>query len=114
MLAASGKPNLLAEVDVLSDTTVFVPSDQAFQAAGRAIMSPDADAALLRRVLLYHVVPGRVMFASGAGNVSLATEDADGKKLTMTVVDEDVYVDSAKVLVPNIILAGGVAHIIDT
>lgn len=97
--------------------TLFVPNDKAFQAAGSALLGSAGaavDEALLQGVLRYHVANGTVVFASEAADGTVATLDGGGAELTLSVVDGVWFVDTARVLVPNIIVAGGVAHIIDT
>lgn len=105
-------------LDLLPDVTLFVPNDRAFQAAGSALLGAagagTVDEALLRSVLRYHIANGTVLFASEAADGTVTTLDGEGAGLTLSVVDGAWFVDTARVLVPNIILAGGVAHIIDT
>jgi uncharacterized surface protein with fasciclin (FAS1) repeats len=62
-------------------------------------------------VLEYHVVNGSVVFSTEIESGSVAT--LQGSELELLIEDDTVFVDSAKVLVPNIILTNGVAHIID-
>lgn len=37
----------------------------------------------------------------------------NGGNLTVTIVDGDVFVNSAKVVTPNVLVANGVVHVID-
>jgi uncharacterized surface protein with fasciclin (FAS1) repeats len=67
---------------------------------------------MLISVLEYHVVNGSVVFSTEIEAGSVAT--LQGSELELSIEDGTVFVDSARVLVPNIILTNGVAHIIDT
>ena len=40
-------------------------------------------------------------------------EAYSGGELTVTVVDDTIFVNDAKVIIPNILLSNGVAHVID-
>jgi uncharacterized surface protein with fasciclin (FAS1) repeats len=95
--------------------TVFAPTDAAFAKVPAATMDAlGKDPALLKAVLLYHVVPGKVMAADVvklAPKAEVAT--AGGKKLTVTVVDGKVMVDNANVVQTDIATSNGVIHVID-
>jgi uncharacterized surface protein with fasciclin (FAS1) repeats len=95
--------------------TVFAPTDAAFAKVPAATMDAlGKDPALLKAVLLYHVVPGKVMAADVvklAPKAEVAT--AGGKKLTVTVADGKVMVDNALVTKTDIVTSNGVIHVID-
>jgi uncharacterized surface protein with fasciclin (FAS1) repeats len=95
--------------------TVFAPTDAAFAKVPAATMEAlGKDPALLKSVLLYHVVPGKVLAADVvklAPKAEVAT--AGGKKLTVTVMNGVVKVDEAKVVQTDIMTSNGVIHVID-
>lgn len=95
--------------------TVFAPTDAAFARVPAATMDAlGKDPALLKSVLLYHVVPGKIMAADVvklAPKAEVAT--AGGKKLTVTVVNGKVMVDNANVVQTDIVTSNGVIHVID-
>jgi uncharacterized surface protein with fasciclin (FAS1) repeats len=94
----------------LQDFTVFIPSNAAFSAV--ASIFQDASIQTLRSVLNYHAVQGSVVFASDVVNMTVKT--MQGNDLTLSVgTDSTIYVDNARIVVPNILLSNGVAHIID-
>jgi uncharacterized surface protein with fasciclin (FAS1) repeats len=94
----------------LQDITVFIPNNAAFSAV--ASIFQDASIQTLRSTLNYHAIQGSVLFASDVANTTVKT--MQGNDLTLSVgTDSTIYVDNARVLVPNILLSNGVAHIID-
>jgi uncharacterized surface protein with fasciclin (FAS1) repeats len=91
--------------------TVFAPTDAAFA----KIPKTDLDALLkdkakLTAVLIYHVVPGKVMAKDvKAGKV----KTVQGSELTITTTG-GVMVDNAKVTATDVAADNGVIHVIDT
>jgi uncharacterized surface protein with fasciclin (FAS1) repeats len=95
--------------------TVFAPTDAAFAKlpAGTLdnLLKPE-NKAMLRRVLTYHVVPGKVM---AADVVKLSSAKAvSGDVLPVKVDGGTVTVDKAKVVKTDIAASNGVIHVIDT
>lgn len=101
--------NLVSTVDSLKDVTIFAPSNSAFQAIGSAIGT--LTTAQLSSILTYHVVQGTVGYSSILSNTTLKT--VNGENVTITIEDGSVFVNSAKVVTPNVLVAGGVVHVID-
>ena len=96
--------------------TVFAPTDAAFAAlpAGTldSLLVPDAKQQLTD-ILLYHVVPGKVMAADVASMTSATT--AMGKDIKIKVEDGKVYLnDTVQVILTDIETSNGVIHVIDT
>ena len=90
--------------------TVFAPTDEAFAKLPKeTVESLMADKEALRKVLLYHVVPAKVMAADvKAGEVATA----EGGKATLNT-DGGVTIDGAKVIKTDIVCTNGVIHVID-
>lgn len=91
--------------------TVFAPTDEAFAklpkgALESLLKNPDA----LKSVLLYHVVPGRVMAADVVKLKS--TKTALGQSITIDA-SKGVRVDQASVVKTDIATSNGVIHVID-
>lgn len=101
--------NLVGTVDGLSDVTIFAPSNDAFQAIGSATANLSVEA--LSSILTYHVVQGAVRYSSILSNTTLTT--VNGGNVTISIVNRSVYVNSARVVVPDVLIAGGVVHVID-
>ena len=101
--------NLVSTVDDLHDVTIFAPSNAAFQAIGSAVGS--LSTSQLTSILEYHVINGTVGYSSGLTNTTLKT--VGGGSVTITIENGTVFVNSAKVIVPNVLVANGVVHVID-
>lgn len=92
--------------------TVFAPTDEAFAALPEgALEGLLADIPALTDVLLYHVVPGKVMAADVVSLTSATT--VQGSDLTVSVEDGKVMIDGAMVLITDIETSNGVIHVID-
>lgn len=89
--------------------TIFAPSNAAFQAIGSAL--PNLTTDQLTSILTYHVVQGTVGYSSLLRNTTLKT--VGGGNVTITVQGGSVFVNSAKVIVPDVLVANGVVHVID-
>ena len=95
--------------------TVFAPTDEAFaklpQATLDDLLKPE-NKAKLRRILTYHVVPGRV---TAADLMKLKTTTAvSGDTIDITAADGSVRVDQARVMKADINASNGVIHVIDS
>lgn len=95
--------------------TVFAPTDEAFAKlpAGTldTLLKPE-NKQQLTNILLYHVVPGRVL-AEDVVKLSEA-ETALGQKVTIKVEDGKVFIDNAQVILTDIKTTNGVIHVIDS
>ena len=94
--------------------TVFAPTDEAFaklppETLQAALADPQG---LLTQVLLYHVVPGKVM----AGDLSDGMEAAtlQGESVKFTLGDGVAMVNDANIVATDIETSNGVIHVIDT
>ena len=91
--------------------TVFAPSDEAFKAVPAKTMAElAANKELLRSVLTYHVVPGKVMAADvKTGNV----KSVQGANLAVARAGTFVTVEDAVVTSADVAVTNGVVHVID-
>jgi uncharacterized surface protein with fasciclin (FAS1) repeats len=94
--------------------TVFAPTDEAFAKLPPGtldnLLKPE-NKAMLRRVLTYHVVPGKVL-AADVVKVSSAKAVSDDT-LPIKVSGSTVMVDKARVVKTDIAASNGVIHVID-
>jgi uncharacterized surface protein with fasciclin (FAS1) repeats len=93
--------------------TVFAPTDEAFGKLDKATLDAvGKDKELLKKVLTYHVVSGKVM----AADVVKLTEakTVQGSNAKITVKDGKVWVDGANVTATDIACSNGVIHVIDS
>lgn len=94
----------------ISDYTIFVPTNAAFESIGSVLQS--ADIKTLQEVLRYHIIPNNVIFSPTLGNVTVPS--LQGTNLTFTVLpDGSAWVNNARITFPNTILYNGIAHVID-
>ncbi|KLU83067.1 hypothetical protein MAPG_02134, partial [Magnaporthiopsis poae ATCC 64411] len=116
-VAACYAADVLPQFSDASDVTVFAPVTTAFQFLGPSLTSLDADK--LRRVMQYHLVSGKVVPASGLQNgtkLSTAATEGSGSgsaKISISRSGNQLFVNSAKVIVPDILIANGVVHLVD-
>ena len=94
--------------------TVFAPTDAAFAKlpAGTVdalLADPKGD---LTQILLYHVVPGKVMAADVTDGLEAAT--LQGKPVKFSVQDGKVMINDANVVATDIETSNGVIHVIDS
>jgi len=95
--------------------TVFAPTDEAFGKlpAGTVddLLKPE-NKEKLQRILLHHVVPGKVMSADIAGK-QLEVTTAGGTKLAIDATS-GVKVGGATVVQADVEASNGVIHVVDT
>ena len=97
--------------------TVFAPTDEAFAALPEGTLDTllaDPQGALTD-ILLYHVVPGKVMAADVVGLDGQEVETVGGGMLTVTIGDDgSVMINDATVVTPDVEASNGVIHVIDS
>lgn len=95
--------------------TVFAPTDDAFaklpQGTLEDLLKP-ANKAKLRRILSYHVVPGRVM-ATDVLKLNSA-KAVSGDTIDINASGGSVRVEEARVIKTDITASNGVIHVIDS
>ncbi|WP_412029391.1 fasciclin domain-containing protein [Deinococcus yunweiensis] len=93
--------------------TVFAPTNAAFaKLPSDTLAAALNDPAMLRSLLLYHVVSGKVAAAQVATLSSVKT--VEGSSILVTVSGPAVKVDNANVTRTNVAACNGVVHVIDT
>jgi uncharacterized surface protein with fasciclin (FAS1) repeats len=93
--------------------TIFAPSDQAFAAlpaATRERLLRDENRQVLRQILTYHVVPGNL---SADQLRSGQVQTQAGNPVNVQVDGQQVRVNEARVIQPNLQAANGVVHVVD-
>jgi uncharacterized surface protein with fasciclin (FAS1) repeats len=92
--------------------TVFAPTNAAFAKVPAKTLNKLAhNKALLKSVLLYHVVKGQYTAARIEHRSALTS--LEGAKLKVRVKHGSVYINQAKVITPNIAASNGVIHVIN-
>jgi uncharacterized surface protein with fasciclin (FAS1) repeats len=111
LAGALGLTNLTRTLDTLRDVTVFAPTNSAFTNIGSALGS--LNASQLTQILTYHVINGTIAYSASLGNTSLPT--LGGGRVNITVTPAGVvYVNQARVINSDNLVANGVIHQIDS
>ena len=93
--------------------TVFAPTNAAFARVPKKTLAKlGHDKALLKAVLLYHVVKGEVLAKQIIKLHSLKT--LEGANVRIRVSHGNVYVNQARVTKANVLASNGVIHVINS
>jgi len=94
--------------------TVFAPSDEAFAKLPEGTVESllEDPTGQLARILLYHVVPGKVMAADVSDG--LTAETLRGAEVSFSVSDGMVMINEAEIVATDIEASNGVIHVIDS
>ena len=112
LLALATKAGLADDLASPGPLTVFAPTDAAFKKVPAATLRKlNANPALLKRVLLYHVVSGKVT-ASKVVTLKSAKTLA-GPSVRIRVTGKTVRVNSARVTKADVTATNGVIHVVD-
>lgn len=95
-------------LDTAQNLTIFAPSNDAFNAVGSVLSNLTTQQ--LASSLQYHVVRG-LGYSSSLMNGTLQT--LSGGSVNITSINGTVFVNNAKVTIPDILLKNGVLHVID-
>ncbi len=91
--------------------TVFAPTNDAFKAVPAKTMAELAsDRDLLKSVLTYHVLPGKV---AAADVKTSSVKTVQGANIALGLAGGTVTVEDALVVTPNVAASNGVVHVID-
>lgn len=108
---AANATNLLDTINDTPDITIFAPTNEAFNSVGDSLEGLSEED--LGNVLGYHVVTGTVGYSSTLEN-GTTLEASNGGTLEITIdANGTVFVNSARVVTPNVLVANGVVHVID-
>ena len=92
--------------------TVFAPTDGAFaKVPDRTLNALANNRRALRRVLLYHVVPGKLPAAKVVNRRGART--AEGSRVHFTVRGERAFVNNARIIQADIRASNGIVHAIN-
>jgi len=113
LLTAAKAAGLVETLQGAGPFTVFAPTDAAFAALPAGTLdSLLADPEALKKVLLYHVVSGKVTADQVVGLTSATS--VEGSPITIAVKDGKVYLnDSAQVVTTDVMASNGVIHVLD-
>jgi uncharacterized surface protein with fasciclin (FAS1) repeats len=96
--------------------TVFAPTDAAFAKVPKATLAKlGKDKALLKKVLLYHVVSGKVPASTVVTLNGKSVKTVEGQPVSIAVKGGKVYLNGAsKVVKTDVMASNGVIHVINT
>jgi transforming growth factor-beta-induced protein len=111
LLAAAEAAGLVATLSSEGPFTVFAPTDAAFAALPAGTLDAVlADTELLTSILLYHVVPGRVL-ASDLSDGQVVTT-VEGRPVRVTL-GGGARVNGVNIVITDVAASNGVIHVID-
>ncbi|KAK3393119.1 FAS1 domain-containing protein [Podospora didyma] len=115
LAGALQRVQLLDGLNLLTDATIFAPSNDAFEAIGSALNTLSLND--LSSILGYHVLatPGQVRFSTDLlvlDNPRNLTS-IQGQNITIRRENGQLFVNSARVLIADILTTNGVVHVID-
>ena len=94
--------------------TIFCPNNDAFQKLAGTPGANNITDEQLAEILQYHVVQGAVGYSTTLSN-GLKLPTLAGQELTITIDAEGaVFVNNARIINSDILIANGVLHVIDT
>ncbi|MFT7580159.1 MAG: putative surface protein with fasciclin (FAS1) repeats [Myxococcota bacterium] len=112
LLTAATAAGLVDTLKSAGPFTVFAPTDAAFAKLPKGTVEALLkDPAKLKSILLYHVVPGKVMAAQAVKLTSAKT--AQGSEIKLKVVDGKLMINGATVTGADVKASNGVIHVID-
>ncbi|KAI9693494.1 MAG: hypothetical protein M1820_009230 [Bogoriella megaspora] len=103
--------DLLDTVNSLPDATVFAPTNAAFDAISSTIAGLSDEQ--LASILEYHVVGGAVAYSTLLTNGETVPTLDNAQNVTITLGNGTVQVNQANVVIPDVLVANGVVHVID-
>ena len=113
LVAAVQAADLVEALQGDGPLTVFAPTDEAFAALPPGtvenLLLPE-NKEQLQAVLLYHVVPGKIMSSDLKGTANVETLQGDTVEI---VVASGVTVNGANVVAADVMASNGVIHAID-
>lgn len=102
--------NLTETLDYTPDLTVFLPNNAAFGRIGGNLANLTTDN--LTSILSYHVIQG-LYYSTNITNGSSVQTIGQSNNVTLRIEGNSTYVNGAKIIQPNVLVANGVVHVID-
>ena len=106
------KAGLVGVLSGKTNYTVFAPTNAAFAKVPKKTLNELAsNKAMLKKVLLYHVLPGKVPASKVLKMKSAKT--AEGSKVTFSVRGKNAFVNDSKIVKTDIRCSNGIVHAIN-
>ena len=112
LVAVLEKAGLMETLKGRGPFTLFAPPDSAFTALHRGVLdSLMEDADRLKAVLLYHVLPGRLVSADVTRMRSAKT--LNGQNIHILTSGMSCMIDDARIINADVPCSNGVIHVVD-
>jgi uncharacterized surface protein with fasciclin (FAS1) repeats len=95
-----------------TDVTFFIPNSALALDAFTEITSNGSNMSTVVDILEYHIVINDLVYSTGFQN-GMQMTTTNGKNVTITTSDGDIYINQIKIIIPDYIVSNGVAHVID-
>ena len=106
------KAELAQALSDIPQLTIFAPNNAAFEAIKDTAAGLTVEQ--LTGVLGYHVIEGAVVYSSDVTDgASVKTLQGGEVKVKVDKDTGDIFVNEAKVILPNVLVKNGVVHVID-
>jgi uncharacterized surface protein with fasciclin (FAS1) repeats len=106
------RAGLVGTLSGKTDYTVFAPTNAAFAKVPKKTLNMLLeDKSLLRKVLLYHVLPGKVPASQVLKTKSAKT--AEGASVQFSVRGKSAFVNESKIIKTDIAASNGIIHVIN-
>lgn len=90
--------------------TIFAPTNDAFAAIANLVGNLTTEQ--LSTILTYHVVQGTVGYSTTLTNGATLTT-LEGGSVRVTIDGSSIFINSAEVVLADVLVANGVVHVID-
>lgn len=88
--------------------TIFAPTNDAFAAVANVVAGLSTEQ--LTSILTYHVVQGTVAYSTTLQNTSITT--LQGGSIRVSISGSNVFINSAQVVLADVLVSNGVVHVI--
>ncbi len=113
LLTAIDAAQLTATLKGEGPFTVFAPKDEAFAALPNGTIEALLnDTEALKRILLYHVVSGKLMSEDVVNVTNITT--LQGKRLNITLRGDRAFLGDSEIILQDVNATNGVIHVIDS
>lgn len=107
------KANLASTLEGAGPYTVFAPTDDAFTASGITASTINSfTAAQLQSILLYHVIPSKIIAANVPAGPNAKVVTASGDSVFVTKNASGVFINGINVTQADVAASNGVIHLV--
>ena len=112
-LGVMADSEMVTALENLHDSTVFVPSDEAWQRYKSSGVNM-TDTVQLAKSLSYHAIPNRVLYQETLGEAEQTFTTLEGHSIKVKTDDQGkIFVNDVPVIKEDVIWYGGVVHVVN-